>query len=191
MAKCSPESPARTGPGELARFARFWFSMVSYFRFRERLLNLHVLTVLSTEKTAVAKLGHRRTSALGIQIWGGIIQANNSNLHFLRLFEQLFRYLLLFSFSFFALTNFEKAYMTASPAFYSFSLTFIALVFASLSLFLVLSLFSVCLFWKRCQRCCFYTKRLLLSDGWRQQQLQRRACVCLAAEGRSHWKGQN
>lgn len=51
--------------------------------------------------------------------------------------------------------------------------------------------FSVRLFWKRCQHCCFYTKRLLLSDGWRQPQLQRRACVCLAAEGRSHWKGQN
>lgn len=51
--------------------------------------------------------------------------------------------------------------------------------------------FSMRLFWKRCQHCCFYTKRLLLSDGWRQPQLQRRACVCLAAEGRSHWKGQN
>lgn len=75
--------------------------------------------------------------------------------------------------------------------FYSFSLTFLSLIFSPLSPFLVLFLFSVCLFWKRCQRCCFYTKRLLLSDGWRQPQLQRRACVWLAAEGRSHWKGQN
>lgn len=67
--------------------------------------------------------------------------------------------------------------------------------FYSLYLFLVFPDFfclSLCaLFWKWCQHCCFYTKRLLLSDGWRQPQLQRRACVCLAAEGRSHWKGQN
>ena len=78
-----------------------------------------------------------------------------------------------------------------SPSTFSFSL-----VSFSVSLFLILSEFlsvslSVRLFWKRCQHCCFYTKRLLLSDGWRQPQLQRRACVCLAAEGRSHWKGQN
>lgn len=75
--------------------------------------------------------------------------------------------------------------------FYSFSLTFLSLIFSPLSPLLVLFLFSVCLFWKRCQRCCFYTKRLLLSDGWRQPQLQRRACVWLAAEGRSQWKGHN
>lgn len=70
------------------------------------------------------------------------------------------------------------------PRFYSL---YLCLSF-SLNFFLS---FSVRLFWKRCQHCCFYTKRLLLSDGWRQPQLQRRACVCLAAEGRSHWKGQN
>lgn len=72
--------------------------------------------------------------------------------------------------------------------------TCLSLASFSLSLFLILNFFlslSVRLFWKRCQHCCFYTKRLLLSDGWRQPQLQRRACVCLAAEGRSHWKGQN
>lgn len=71
---------ARPGPGELA--GRFWFPIVSYFRFRERLLNLHVLTVLSTENAGVAKLGQRCASALGIQVWGGIIQVNNFNLHF-------------------------------------------------------------------------------------------------------------
>lgn len=71
-----------------------------------------------------------------------------------------------------------------SPSFHSLYLCF------SFSLNVFLSL-SVRLLWKRCQHCCFYTKRLLLSDGWRQPQLQRRACVCLAAEGRSHWKGQN
>lgn len=77
-------------------------------------------------------------------------------------------------------------------------LTFFLYLSSLYSLYLCLSFsvnffpsFSVRLFWKRCQHCCFYTKRLLLSDGWRQPQLQRRACVCLAAEGRSHWKGQN
>lgn len=79
----------------------------------------------------------------------------------------------------------QRFYSLSPSAFFSPS-------FHSLHLCLSFSLsFSVRLFWKRCQHCCFYTKRLLLSDGWRQPQLQRRACVCLAAEGRSHWKGQN
>lgn len=88
-----------------------------------------------------------------------------------------------------------KHYTAIWPKFYSLSpSTFLSLISFSLSVShsLWISFFlSVRLFWKRCQHCCFYTKRLLLSDGWRQPQLQRRACVCLAAEGRSHWKGQN
>lgn len=58
----------RPGPGQLAGSAHFCLPIVPIrvFWFRERLLNLHVLTVPSTEKTGLAELGHRRASALGI-----------------------------------------------------------------------------------------------------------------------------
>lgn len=60
--------PPRPGPGELARFARLCFPIVSCFRFRERLLNLHVLAGLCTENTGVAELRQRQAAALGIQV---------------------------------------------------------------------------------------------------------------------------
>lgn len=75
--------------------------------------------------------------------------------------------------------------------YFALPLFILFLCLSFLSVFHFFLSFSVRPFWKRCQHCCFYTKRLLLGDGWRQPQLQRRACVCLAAEGRSHWKGQN
>lgn len=106
--------------------------------------------------------------------------------------------LFFFLLHFYAVFSVKRYAAKPTPNFHSlFSLLLLSPSFHSLlSLFLFLSEFlsvflSVRLFWKRCQHCCFYTKRLLLSDGWRQPQLQRRACVCLAAEGRSHWKGQN
>lgn len=52
--------------------------------------------------------------------------------------------------------------------------------FDHLSLPLSLSLspsLCFCLIWKQCQHCCFYTKRLLLGDCWRQWWLQRKVCV--------------